>query len=155
MNIQFRKAQQSDAESISQLIHDSALFLKEKDFYDNGWMDFIGSIAKENIVASISDPATFMMIALDNGEVVGIITLKRKSRVNQLFVSPGYRNSGIGKRLWELCKCEIVTAEEIESIQVNSSSYAKQFYIRQGFVVTGGLEKKNGFIFTPMEYRVR
>jgi GNAT superfamily N-acetyltransferase len=78
------------------------------------------------------------------------------------FVRTETQGKGIGKALWESCLQQL-TAEStkshtfrksIDKVTVNSSDFAIPFYLKLGFVMESGRQKKNGICYTPMVYNL-
>ena len=152
MNITFKRSINDDIKEIANLILDSASFLKEIDFYDDGWDHFIKTIKEEELAKHYIDLKNEYYGAYDSDRLVGIICFRRKFRVNQLFVNSKYRNMNIGRKL---IKMAIDKTDIIEPIKVNSSSFAFEFYKSCGFRATDGLICSNGCRFYPMELNKR
>lgn len=75
-------------------------------------------------------PATECWVALDGAEVVGMLALSR-GWIEQLYVSPGRRGEGIGRRLLDLAKERADGPLELWTFQVNEA--ARGFYEAHGF----------------------
>jgi GNAT superfamily N-acetyltransferase len=98
----------------------------------------------------------------DTGDkmINGVLTIKDKNHLFHFFVKPQNQGKGIGKALWEtymqLLKVESSKLhpfqKPIEKVTVNSSDFAIPFYLKLGFVMESGRQKKNGICYTPMVY---
>ena len=94
----------------------------------------------------------FVLLALVDGDIAGMIEMRRNHHVSLLFVEPEFQGKGIGGELLgkavELCR----TADpQLGEITVNSSPNALQAYERMGFASTGGEQVINGVRFVPMK----
>jgi N-acetylglutamate synthase-like GNAT family acetyltransferase len=148
VDIQIRLVAKNDIKEISSLIFESALFLKDIDFYDNGWNDFINSTNEEGLLKQYLDKDNIYYCAVLNSVIVGVICLRKLFRINQLFVSSKYQGKKIGTKL---VKEVLKDRSNSEVMKVNSSSYAVKFYESCGFRVIGDHVSSNGFKFYPME----
>ena len=148
MDIQIRLVAKNDIKEISNLIFESALFLKDINFYDNGWNDFINSTNEEGLLKQYLDKDNIYYCAVLDSVIVGVICLRKLFRINQLFVSSKYQGKKIGTKL---VKEVLKDRSNSEVMKVNSSSYAVKFYESCGFRVIGDHVSSNGFKFYPME----
>ena len=148
MDIQIRLVAKDDIKEVSNLIFESALFLKDIDFYDNGWNDFINSTNEEGLLKQYLDKDNIYYCAVLDSVIVGVICLRKLFRINQLFISSKYQGKKIGTKL---VKQVLKDRNNNEVMKVNSSSYAVKFYESCGFRVIGDHVSSNGFKFYPME----
>lgn len=93
----------------------------------------------------------FIILALDNDEIAGVIEARNYNHISLFFVRKEYQNKGIGKKLTELAinKCKTFKPE-LTVIDVHSSPYAVQIYERLGFVKQSEEQISNGMRFTPL-----
>ncbi len=96
-----------------------------------------------------------VLVAVQEGALVGMIEIRGHRHVALLFVEPARQREGIGRALlWEaLQRCRAEPSPAIE-ITVNSSPNAVEAYRRLGFQATGELQVKNGIAFVPMSLQV-
>ncbi|TAJ92687.1 MAG: GNAT family N-acetyltransferase [Gammaproteobacteria bacterium] len=87
----------------------------------------------------------------EEGAIVGIITILRHEKIDQLFVHPLYRRIGIAKGLWDEARRICEAGGGLGSYWVKSSSLAVPLYESFGFTHAGGRRKKNGIVYYPME----
>lgn len=107
-----------------------------------------------------------MFVALQENQVVGMITLRSYSHISLLFVEDKFHKQGIGRKLIiELCnyllrKASILnfqadnqSTKPLEELRVtvNSSPYGVGFYHKVGFKDLGPEIAKDGIRYTPME----
>jgi predicted N-acetyltransferase YhbS len=97
--------------------------------------------------------AAIMLVAEDNGAVVGILR-GRPARLQSLFVAGAYHRQGIGRRLVELFEQEALRQGSTD-IRVASSLFAIPFYTRLGYKKTTGTRTGpcfdgTGFTYQPM-----
>ena len=94
----------------------------------------------------------FVLLALADGDIVGMIEMRRHCHVSLLFVGPELQGKGIGGELLgiavELCRTK---DPQLRKVTVNSSPNALGAYARMGFAATGGEQNINGVRFIPMK----
>ena len=94
-----------------------------------------------------------MFVAVADGKIVGMITLRDSTHISLLFVDERYHRRGIGRALLEYLK-DYMRQEMGECrVTVNASPYGVEFYHRLGFRDLRPEEKKDGIIYTPMELK--
>jgi GNAT superfamily N-acetyltransferase len=146
-----RTATLLDAKTISNLVLDSSLSVKDQDFSDQGW----ALLEKTNTVEAVSkrfeSEKYFALIFEIEGVSAGYIALVDFEKIDHMFVLPEYRNMGIAKSLWtkalEICQ----ENGNISYYWVRSSSYAMPVYESFGFRRSGEQQESNGISFQFME----
>lgn len=86
--------------------------------------------------------------AFDNGNLIGVLTMREPQHIGGFFVKADDQGKGFGRMLFETAKAECKRPE----ITVNSSPYAVKIYKHLGFVPTAEEQTVNGIRFTPMKY---
>lgn len=87
--------------------------------------------------------------AFDNGNLVGVLTMREPQHIGGFFVKADYQGKGFGRMLFEAMKGDYGKQE----FTVNSSPYAVKIYEHLGFIPTDNEQTVNGIRFTPMEYK--
>lgn len=93
-----------------------------------------------------------MFVALDQGKVIGMITLRNPTHISLLFVDEKYHRHGIGRALVKYLTEYLLSEVGVSKVTVNSSPYGVGFYHKLGFRDIRSEEKKDGIIYTPMEF---
>lgn len=93
-----------------------------------------------------------MFVALDGKKIVGMLTLRNNSHISLLFVDEKYHRQGIGRALVEYLREYLLSEAGVEKVTVNASPYGVAFYHKIGFKDIRPEEKKDGIIYTPMEF---
>lgn len=93
-----------------------------------------------------------LFVALDGKKIVGMLTLRGGTHISLLFVDEEYHRQGIGRALMQYLSNYLLTEMQIFRVTVNSSPYGVGFYHRLGFRDLRPQEKKDGIIYTPMEF---
>ncbi|MCL2342628.1 MAG: GNAT family N-acetyltransferase [Firmicutes bacterium] len=92
-----------------------------------------------------------LFVALDGETVVGMAESNEAGHVAELFVDGAYHRRGIATELMNMSVCAL-KLRGCDRIGVNSSPHGLPFYLNYGFQPTDTEQRKDGFIFTPMEY---
>lgn len=93
-----------------------------------------------------------MMVAFDQGKMIGMITLRNEMHISLLFVDERYHRHGIGRALIQKMADYVKSELGKSRLTVNSSPYGVGFYHRVGFRDLGPEKQQDGIIYTPMEY---
>ncbi len=94
-----------------------------------------------------------MFVAVADGKIVGMITLRDSTHISLLFVDERYHRQGIGRALLEYLEDYMLREMGARRVTVNASPYGVGFYHRLGFCDLRPEEKKDGIIYTPMELK--
>ena len=92
-----------------------------------------------------------LFVAIYEGKIRGIISLREKKHISLLFVEGSYHRKGIGKSLISYARARAAEEKKMECITVNASPYAVGFYQKQGFCKLGEEMTADGIRFTPMK----
>ncbi|MDD4296938.1 MAG: GNAT family N-acetyltransferase [Ruminiclostridium sp.] len=92
-----------------------------------------------------------MHVALEDNKIVGFVNERGNGHISMLFVDGLHQRQGIATTLMNNMVCEL-KLHGFDKITLNSSPYGLPFYKHFGFKPTDTEQKKDGFIFTPMEY---
>ena len=93
-----------------------------------------------------------MFVALDGKKIVGMLTLRGTACISLLFVDEKYHWRGIGRALLQYLFHYLLTETRTVRVTVNAAPYGVGFYHKLGFRDLGPEEKKDGIIYTPMEF---
>lgn len=94
--------------------------------------------------------------AFDAGELVGVLEMRGKGHIALLFVDPRHHKRGIARALvttalgWAR-QCE----PDLDRVTLNSSPYARPFYLHLGFEPLGPESEEHGIRSTPMVLTLR
>jgi GNAT superfamily N-acetyltransferase len=142
--MEIREAIESDATSISELIHRVSMQCNFSEMEPcPQW--FIESIKPDALKPLIVSDDYLWLIAVERGEVAGVLTLFEGNLVKYLFVHPKFQRKGIARRLWQQ-----VTPVLRSEISVRSSLFAVPFYEKRGFKKVGEVKFFNGVSFQTM-----
>src|SRR6056297_1279138 len=122
------------------------------DFSNAGKASFLEFIKIEEMTRRINSGESFILAALDDGNVAGVIEISEYSYIRLLFVDKNYQGNGIARLLldeaYKRCRADW---HECSELKVNSSLYAFEIYKKLGFEPAGEKQEKNGIIYIPME----
>ena len=94
----------------------------------------------------------FVLLALKDGDVVGMLEMRNHCHVSLLFVDPGFQGGGVGRELLgkaiKLCRSADL---HLKAVTVNSSPNALTAYERMGFSAIGREQDIGGVRSVPME----
>lgn len=93
-----------------------------------------------------------LFVALDGKKIVGMLTLRGGTHISLLFVDEKYHRKGIGRALLQYMSNYLLTETQASRVTVNASPYGVEFYHRLGFRDLRPQERKDGIIYTPMEF---
>ena len=93
----------------------------------------------------------FVLLALADDEIIGMIEMRRHRHVSLFFVEQELQGKGLGGELLglavEIC---LSNSSPLREVTVNSSPNAVKAYERMGFQSTGGEQKICGVRSVPM-----
>lgn len=125
----------------------------EADVYTpEGVMNFRNFITDSTLYRMFIMGTYQMFIALDMSRIVGMITLRNPAHISLLFVDEKYHRRGIGRALMNYLSNYLLTEVGADRVTVNASPYGVEFYHKLGFRDLRSEEKKDGIIYTPMEF---
>ena len=98
----------------------------------------------DRIRRALSNPSTLILVAEENGRVVGFSHVwadfrRREGNILRLYVHPGYRGRGIGRALYDESAATLA-AEGVVRVQAETlaeNPLGNEFYRGLGFVKTG------------------
>ncbi len=93
-------------------------------------------------------------VALLNGMIVGVISIRNKNHISLLFVDRDFQRRGIASRLILKAVEHVKTKEDKNHITVFSSPHAIGFYHKCGFIDTSDEITTDGIRYTPMRLRL-
>ena len=147
MNFTIRKARESDARGISDLLMSlKHYFLADPE--SDELKPFIESLQADATTERIASTEIDYHVAENEGELCGVIAIREKSHVYHLFVRSDAHRRGIARALFDHARRH----SGANTFTVNSSPYATRAYERLGFKATGPQCSENGLDFVPMVF---
>jgi GNAT superfamily N-acetyltransferase len=121
------------------------------DFSTHGIEEFY-RYAEPRAMAERSRKGDTVLLAEEDGQILGMLELKRPDHIAMLFVDN--RGSGLGRALVEralqLCRERL---NGLEQVSVHASLYAVPIYRKLGFEAEGPKQTENGITYVPMVIR--
>ena len=113
------------------------------DYSPEGIQNFRNFISDEMLRKMFVAGHYQLFVATDEGRYVGMLSLREKKHISLLFVDERYHRHGIASALIKFVCKYALTEEGVETLTVNSSPYAVDFYHSRGFRdVSGEAELK-------------
>lgn len=145
-----RSVRREELKNLSALIKDIFDEFIAVDCSRDGINEFLDFIDPNNM-AKRYDRGNYLLVAVDEEEIVGMIELREFKHISLLFVKKEYHSQGIGKELvdkaMEVCKKNYYVRE----ITVNSCPYAVGIYEKLGFIKFSEEKFIDGIKYTPMK----
>jgi GNAT superfamily N-acetyltransferase len=144
MKMDIRKANASDAVSISDLIH---LVSLQCNFSEAEpcptW--FVESIKPDVLKTLIASEEYSWLIAIERGEITGVLSIFEGKQVKYFFVHPQFHRAGVARAIWH----KVIPRLNSE-VSVRSSLFAVPFYKKLGFKKAGDITFFKGVSFQTM-----
>jgi GNAT superfamily N-acetyltransferase len=148
---QVRFAYPNEWEEVMALVWKTFLIFEAPIYLPEGTKSFEKFINDKTLRQMFDKGEYQMLVAVYEGKIVGMVSLRYKSHISLLFVEEEYHFRGVGRTLIaRLCKY-LRDEAGIRRITVNASPYSLEFYHRIGFRDTDGETLKDGIRYTPME----
>lgn len=154
LNIEYRRITDAEIDSALDLILKVFMEFEAPDYTPEGVKSFIQDVIKnDSFREGIKEDNFKTFVATCNGDVVGVMTLRKKTHIMLAFVQKEYQKHGIGRELFEYALQDICQEScSSSAITVNSSPYAIGFYEKLGFITTSKEQEKHGIRSVPMKY---
>ena len=152
MPYQIRSAYREDWEEAMSLAWRTFLQFEADDYSPEGIKNFENFITDTTLYRMFVMGAYQMFVALDGEKIVGMITLRDMTHISLLFVDEKYHRRGIGRALMQYLENYLLTELQASRVTVNASPYGVDFYHRLGFRDLHPEQRKDGIIYTPMEF---
>ena len=148
--VTIRLATCSDAHDISTLIY-SQWDHRTPTPAEQPAPEFFAGFAPETIKECIGSVRYRYLVALIEGQLVGVLGIRDSERIIHLFVAESYQRRGIARALWSRAKSELMADGGDVSVVTNSSIYAIPVYERFGFKAIGPHLERAGVTYVPMQ----
>ena len=117
-----------------------------------GVQSFLEFIALNSISEKAEAGDLSLWGCFEDNNIVGVCASRNINHVCLMFVDEAYHRRGIGKRLFDFIKRDVIAHGGYDRITVNSSPYALPFYRALGFRDSEPEKIVNGIRHTPMAY---
>lgn len=153
--IMVRSAYHSDWDGAMKLAWNTFTRFDAPDYSQEGITNFHKFVNDEMLRNMFVAGHYQLFVAMDDGECVGMLSIREKSHISLLFVHEDYHKHGIGSALIKYVSKYGIEEEGINRLTVNASPYAVGFYHKRGFKDLGPETVADGIRFTPMELKLR
>jgi GNAT superfamily N-acetyltransferase len=148
---QIRWIQKQEWEAAIKLVWRTFLKYEGNDYTMEGIRSFYNFITDGKLYDSLLKGEYQMMVALDEGRVIGVASVRSGNHLSLLFVDEAYHKKGVGRALIkQLCMYLKDEAGE-RYISLKAAPYAVNFYRKLGFRTVVPEEEYSGIRVTCME----
>jgi len=149
---EIRKARDNEWDIAMELAYRVFLKYEAMEYGEEGIRNFAEFVTDEALKKMFLIGEYLLFVALDGDRIVGLISLRSGNHISLLFVDEEYHRRGIGSLLVRNLQNYLLQNSRYEKMTVFASPYGIPFYHRIGFRDTGNQTKRDGIIFTPMEF---
>ncbi len=155
MECNIEKLNIHDLKETLELVKKVFMEFEAPDYSKEGIENFFKFANYESISKKL-DKDLKIYVAKLNEKIIGMIAFSGYTHITLLFVDRDYQRKGIATKLIKKAKDSCIKNNKVlESITVNSSPYAKEFYHKLGFKDTGAESEVDGIKYTPMKMQVQ
>ncbi len=152
MNFHIRKAQVSEWESAMELAFKVFLKYEAMEYGPEGIKNFAEFVTDEMLKKLFLQGSYLLFVAVEEEKIIGMISLRSGNHISLLFVDSEYHRKGVGTALIQYLQEYLLFYTKHQKVTVNAAPYGVPFYHKVGFCDTGIETKKDGIIYTPMEF---
>jgi len=147
-----RKATAEDWDSAMELAFRVFLKYEAEDYGPEGIRNFAQFVTDEDLKKMFLVGEYLMFVAVIDDKVIGLISLRSGNHISLLFVDENYHRRGIGTSLVKHLQEYMLRNTIQQKLTVFASPYGVPFYHKIGFKDVGKETRKDGIIYTPMEF---
>ena len=149
---QIRKAQPVDWEPSMELAFRVFLKYEAMEYGPEGIRNFAEFVTDETVKQLFLQGNYLLFVAVEGEKIIGLISLRSGNHISLLFVDEEYHRRGVGTALIKYLQSYMLFHTKQQKMTVNAAPYGIPFYHKIGFRDTGMETKKDGIIYTPMEF---
>lgn len=149
--VEIRPAMQREWEDAMDLVWKIFLRFEADEYTPEGVENFWNFIHDDTLRRMFRLGKYIMYLAVDDGQILGVITLRDGTHISLLFVDDNHHREGIGRLLVDVLSQRVLEEEWGDFLTVNASPYGVPFYKAVGFEQLSEEIKQHGIIFTPMK----
>ena len=147
-----RRATAGDWDEAMELAFRVFLKFEAEEYGPEGIKNFAQFLTDEDLKKMFMIGEYLLFVALVEDKQVGLISLRSGNHISLLFVDEKYHRKGIGTQLVKYLQDYMLQNTKQQKLTVFASPYGVPFYHRVGFVDIGKETRKDGIIYTPMEF---
>lgn len=151
-SFQIRKAKACEWEPAMELAFKVFLKYEAMEYGPEGIRNFAEFVTDESLKKLFLQGSYLLFVAVENEKIIGLISLRSGNHISLLFVDQEYHRRGVGTSLVKYLQSYMLMHTRQQKLTVNAAPYGIPFYHRIGFKDTGYETKKDGIIYTPMEF---
>lgn len=148
-DIEIRPAHADEWETAMELVWKTFLKFEAAEYGPEGTDNFLKFISGEELYKMFLNGDYKMAVAVLDGRIVGVSTMRARNHVSLLFVESSLHKRGVGKKLLKYMQEQFVLGNDVV-MTVNAAPCAVQFYKKVGFVSTADRQVADGITFYPM-----
>ncbi len=119
-------------------------------YSEEGVKTFLGMISPEFL--KVMAPEQFTIVAEQNGQICGTLSIINKSHIVPLFVKSEMQGEGVGNSLIRFSTHECLENNpDVKSITVSSSPNSLTFYQSVGFAIAEEEKNEKGMQYIPIK----
>ena len=138
MGIEIRTALPEDATAACEVLRRSISECCVADHHnDPKLLDaWLGNKTPDNVASWFASPANHTIVAVRDGQVVGVSLLTQAGKLSLCYVLPEALYSGVGKAMLHNVEAQ-ARAWGVSVIRLHGTATAHAFYVRNGYVSAG------------------
>lgn len=148
---EIRWATPEDWPATMEMIWRTFMRFEAGDYTEEGISNFHDFITDGKIYQMFLDGRYLMLLAFDEGKVIGQISVRNRNHISLLFVEEEYHRKGVGRELIRRMAEYLKTEKKELFVSVKAAPYALGFYRRVGFHICSPEEEYSGIRVTSME----
>lgn len=152
VSFHIRKAQVSDWEPAMELAFRVFLKYEAMEYGPEGIKSFAEFVTDEMLKKLFLQGNYHLFVAVEEENIIGLISLRSGNHISLLFVDSDYHRCGVGTSLIKYLQSYLLMHTKHQKMTVNAAPYGIPFYHKLGFKDTGYETRKDGIIYTPMEF---
>ncbi|WP_229459121.1 GNAT family N-acetyltransferase [Massilia cavernae] len=138
MGIEIRPAVPADAVAVCTVLRRSITESCVEDHQNcpERLASWLGNKTPQTVAAWFTTPSNFTIVAVREGQVVGVALLTQAGKLSLCYVLPEAMRTGVGKALLDAVETQ-ARAWDIGKLQLKSTITARDFYARNGYTFAG------------------
>lgn len=97
---------------------------------------WLGNKTPDNVASWISSPSNCMLVALRDGELVGVSLLTQAGKLSLCYLVPEAMHAGIGKAMLHGLEAQ-ARAWGVSVLRLHGTASGRDFFARNGYVLAG------------------
>lgn len=151
-SFQIRKAKTYEWEPAMELAFRVFLKYEAMEYGPEGIRNFAEFVTDESLKKLFLQGSYLLFVAVENEKIIGLVSLRSGNHISLLFVDQEYHRRGVGTSLVKYLQSYMLMYTRQQKLTVNAAPYGIPFYHKIGFRDTGYETKRDGIIYTPMEF---